>query len=140
MKIYNTASRKKEIFTSINKKQVTIYVCGVTPYDTTHLGHAFTYVSFDALIRYLKYKGYEVNYTQNVTDIDDDVLRKAKETNRDWIELGNFWTNKFLNDLNFPPTFGILLKPVRRIGEEKVASVITFPIKLSIIFVEQTES
>jgi len=101
MKIYNTLSRKKEIFVPINNKEVNIYVCGVTPYDTTHLGHAFTYVSFDSLIRYLKFKGYKVNYTQNVTDIDDDVLRKAKETNTNWIELGNFWTDKFLKDLNF---------------------------------------
>src|ERR1035437_7158693 len=101
MKIYNTLSRKKEIFVPIKNKEVSIYVCGVTPYDTTHLGHAFTYVSFDLLIRYLKFKGYKVNYTQNVTDIDDDVLRKAKETNTNWIELGNFWTDKFLKDLNF---------------------------------------
>lgn len=108
MKIYNTLSREKENFIPIKNKEVSIYVCGVTPYDTTHLGHAFTYVSFDALIRYLKFKGHKVNYTQNVTDIDDDVLRKAKETNVNWIELGNFWTDKFLNDLNFlnvfPPT------------------------------------
>jgi L-cysteine:1D-myo-inositol 2-amino-2-deoxy-alpha-D-glucopyranoside ligase len=108
MKIYNTLSREKENFVPIKNGEVSIYVCGVTPYDTTHLGHAFTYVSFDALIRYLKFKGYKVNYTQNVTDIDDDVLRKARETNVNWIKLGNFWTDKFLHDLNFlnvfPPT------------------------------------
>ncbi len=85
-----------------------MYVCGITPYDTTHLGHAFVYTSFDALTRYLQYKGFKIDYTQNVTDIDDDILRKAKEENRDWRELGQFWTNKFLNDLKFlnllPPT------------------------------------
>ncbi len=108
MKLYNTFSRKKEEFSPIESKTVKIYVCGITPYDTTHLGHAFTYVFFDALIRYLKYKGYKVNYTQNVTDIDDDILKKAKEENINWVELGNFWTDNFLNDLNFlnvfPPT------------------------------------
>ncbi len=108
MKLYDTLSRKKEELVPIKNNQVSIYVCGITPYDTTHLGHAFTYVFFDALIRYLKFKGYKVNYTQNVTDIDDDVLKKAKETSMNWIELGNFWTDNFLKDLNFlnvfPPT------------------------------------
>jgi L-cysteine:1D-myo-inositol 2-amino-2-deoxy-alpha-D-glucopyranoside ligase len=101
MKLYNTLSRKKEDFTPIKNGEISIYVCGITPYDTTHLGHAFVYVSFDALIRYLSFKKYKTNYTQNVTDIDDDILRKAKEENRDWKELGQFWTDKFLNDLKF---------------------------------------
>ncbi len=108
MKLYNTLTRKKEDFKPIKSKEVSIYVCGITPYDTTHLGHAFVYVSFDALIRYLNYKNYKINYTQNVTDIDDDILRKAKEENKDWKEIGKFWTDKFLNDLKFlnvlPPT------------------------------------
>lgn len=85
-----------------------MYVCGITPYDTTHLGHAFTYVFFDVLFRYFRFKGYEVNYTQNVTDIDDDILKRAKEEKRDWKELGNFWTGKFMKDMKalnvLPPT------------------------------------
>src|ERR1035437_3781316 len=101
MKIYNTLSREKENFVPIKSNLVSIYVCGITPYDTTHLGHAFVYMSFDVLIRYLRYKGFDINYAQNVTDIDDDVLRKAKEENRDWQELGKYWTDKFLNDLKF---------------------------------------
>lgn len=108
MELYNTLSRKKERFETIKPGEVNIYVCGITPYDTTHLGHAFTYISFDVLIRYLRFKGYKVNYTQNVTDIDDDILRKAKEQKKDWQELGKFWTDRFLNDLKFlnvfPPT------------------------------------
>ncbi|MHB0859040.1 MAG: cysteine--tRNA ligase [Anaerolineae bacterium] len=78
---------------------VTIYVCGITPYDTTHLGHAFTYLSFDVLIRYWEYLGYTVRYVQNVTDIDDDVLRKGKELGEDWLQLGNRWTRHFIEDL-----------------------------------------
>lgn len=85
-----------------------MYVCGITPYDTTHLGHAFTYVFFDALIRYFRFKGYSVEYTQNVTDIDDDILKRAKQEGKDWQKLGDFWTKKFLHDLNalhvIPPT------------------------------------
>ncbi|MBI4084594.1 MAG: cysteine--tRNA ligase [Candidatus Levybacteria bacterium] len=99
MRLYNSQSRKIEIFKSRESKKVTMYVCGITPYDTTHLGHAFTYICFDALFRYLEYKGYKVTYVQNVTDIDDDILKRAKETNRDWKELGEYWTKKFLNDL-----------------------------------------
>ena len=108
MKLYNSLSKTKEEFKALKPNEASIYVCGITPYDTTHLGHAFTYISFDALIRYLKYKGYTVNYTQNVTDIDDDILRKAKEENEDWRKFGEFWTKRFLNDLHFlnvlPPT------------------------------------
>lgn len=82
-----------------HKDTVTMYVCGITPYDTTHVGHAFTYMAFDLLRRYLAFKGYQITYTQNVTDIDDDILRKAKEVGKDWQELGQFWTDKFLNDM-----------------------------------------
>lgn len=78
---------------------VTIYVCGITPYDTTHLGHAFTYLSFDVLIRYWEYLGYRVRYVQNVTDIDDDVLRKAREVGEDWWALGNRWTSHYIEDM-----------------------------------------
>lgn len=75
-----------------------MYVCGITPYDTTHLGHAFTYIFFDALNRFLGFEGLQVIYTQNVTDIDDDILKRAAETNQDWRELGDYWTKQFLND------------------------------------------
>lgn len=106
--LYNSLTRKKEKFVPLEDKKVKMYVCGITPYDTTHLGHAFTYVSFDVLVRYLIYKGYQVVYTQNVTDIDDDILRKSKEEKRDWKTLGNFWTEKFLRDMKslnvLPPT------------------------------------
>jgi len=83
----------------MRRGKVKVYVCGVTPYDTTHLGHAFTYVFFDTLIRYLSSTGLDVIYTQNVTDIDDDVLRKSKEKGRDWKEFGEFWTKRYLTDM-----------------------------------------
>ncbi|MDO8658304.1 MAG: cysteine--tRNA ligase [Candidatus Levybacteria bacterium] len=99
MRLYNSKTRKKELFTPLGNKTVKMYVCGITPYDTTHLGHAFTYVFFDVLKRYLEYKEYKVIYTQNVTDIDDDILKKAKEQGKDWMELGKFWTERFLSDM-----------------------------------------
>jgi L-cysteine:1D-myo-inositol 2-amino-2-deoxy-alpha-D-glucopyranoside ligase len=101
MKLYNSLGQRVEEFKLLKKGAVSIYVCGITPEGPTHLGHAFTYLSFDVLIRYFQYKGFSVNYTQNVTDIDDDILKKAKEENKDWQGLGQFWTEKFLNDLRF---------------------------------------
>jgi cysteinyl-tRNA synthetase len=100
MKLFNTLTQSLEIFVPLEDKKVRIYVCGVTPYDTTHLGHAFTYVSFDTLIRYLEFLGYTVNYVQNVTDIDDDVLRKARELGIAWDALGKRETERFLNDMD----------------------------------------
>ena len=77
MRLFNTpqptASR-----TASTGDAVTLYVCGITPYDTTHLGHAFINVVYDTLRRYLRWRGQPVRYVQNVTDIDDDILRKAK--------------------------------------------------------------
>ncbi len=99
MKLFNTLTQSLETLTPLDNT-VRLYVCGVTPYDITHLGHAFTYVSFDTLIRYLEYSGYAVNYVQNVTDIDDDVLRKARELGLPWDELGRRETERFLRDMD----------------------------------------
>jgi len=78
MRLFNTLSQNVEPLVP-RKNRVTLYVCGITPYDTTHLGHAFINVIYDSLVRYLRWRGVEVIYTQNVTDIDDDILRKARE-------------------------------------------------------------
>jgi L-cysteine:1D-myo-inositol 2-amino-2-deoxy-alpha-D-glucopyranoside ligase len=82
-----------------DRRTIGLYVCGVTPYDTGHLGHAFTYVSFDVLHRYLEYLGHEVTYVQNLTDVDDDMLRKARETGEDYLALGNRWVTTFLTEM-----------------------------------------
>ncbi len=79
LKIYNTLTRKKEIFKPREGKKVNIFVCGPTVYDFSHLGHARTYIIFDILSRYLKKKGYKVFYLQNITDIDDKIIKRAKE-------------------------------------------------------------
>jgi cysteinyl-tRNA synthetase len=99
MQLTNTFGMRKETFTPRYNK-VGIYVCGVTPYDTTHAGHAFTYISFDVLIRYLRYQGLDVTYVQNVTDIDDDILRKAKQVGLTWDELGRRETQRFREDMD----------------------------------------
>jgi L-cysteine:1D-myo-inositol 2-amino-2-deoxy-alpha-D-glucopyranoside ligase len=98
MKLYNSLTRSKEEF-SPHGPEVTVYVCGITPYDTTHLGHAFTYTVYDQLIRYLELQGTRVRYTQNVTDIDDDILKRAGESGEDWRALGQRWTEHFIDDM-----------------------------------------
>ncbi len=98
LRLYNEQSGRLEQFDPLGDV-VTLYVCGITPYDTTHLGHAFTYLSFDVLVRYWEYKGYRVRYAQNVTDIDDDILRKSGETGQNWLVLGNRWVAHYIRDM-----------------------------------------
>ena len=98
MKLYNTLSQQLEEFDP--RAQLTrLYVCGVTPYDTTHLGHAATYCAFDVLIRYIEYQGGTVIFTENVTDIDDDTIREAPKRGTNWRDLGNYWTAHFIRDM-----------------------------------------
>jgi L-cysteine:1D-myo-inositol 2-amino-2-deoxy-alpha-D-glucopyranoside ligase len=76
-----------------------IYVCGITPYDTTHLGHAFTYVVFDTLVRALRAAGQPVRYVQNVTDVDDDIIRRARELGTTWDHLAAKETALYVDDM-----------------------------------------
>lgn len=101
MQLYNPLTKALEPFRpdAHPGDTLTVYVCGITPYDTTHLGHAFTYTNADVLIRYLEYLGFNVRYVQNVTDIDDDILRRAKKEGGDWLEVGNRWTRHFIEDM-----------------------------------------
>jgi L-cysteine:1D-myo-inositol 2-amino-2-deoxy-alpha-D-glucopyranoside ligase len=121
MKLYNSLTKQKEEFKPFYENKVSLYACGITPYDTTHLGHAFTYMFFDCLVRYLKYKKYEVKYVQNVTDIDDDILKRAQKENKNWQELGKFWTDKFLTDLK---NLNILLPDVYVKATDSIDSII----------------
>ena len=79
LQIYNTLTRRKEVFTPIEPGRVRMYVCGMTVYDYCHLGHARVMVAFDVITRYLRHRGYDVTYVRNVTDIDDKILRRADE-------------------------------------------------------------
>jgi L-cysteine:1D-myo-inositol 2-amino-2-deoxy-alpha-D-glucopyranoside ligase len=78
---------------------VRVYVCGITPYDTTHLGHAATFLQADALVRVLRHLGRRVHYVQNVTDIDDSILARARRTGVDWRALGDEQTARYLEDM-----------------------------------------
>ena len=79
MKIFNTLSRRKEEFVPIEPGKVKMYVCGPTVYNFIHIGNARPMIVFDTVRRYFEYKGYEVNYVSNFTDVDDKIIRKAIE-------------------------------------------------------------
>lgn len=87
LSIYNTLRREKQPFKPLQEGKVSMYVCGMTVYDYCHLGHARVLVAFDIIHRYLRAKGYEVNYVRNITDIDDKILNRANENQEDYRDL-----------------------------------------------------
>ena len=99
MQVYDTRSGRLEPLTPRGDTPLGIYVCGVTPYDTTHVGHAMLFLTFDIFIRYVRALGMTTTYVQNVTDIDDDILRKAGELGVKWNELAERETAKFRQDM-----------------------------------------
>lgn len=109
LQLYDSFSREKREFKPLNPSKVSIYVCGITPNNATHLGHAFNYVAFDVLFRLLKHKGYAVTYVQNATDINDgdDVIKQARDEGITWQEIARRWIDHFhtqMRALNVLPT------------------------------------
>ncbi|QJC32323.1 cysteine--tRNA ligase [Enterobacteriaceae endosymbiont of Donacia dentata] len=100
LKIFNTLSKKKKKFYPINKKIVKMYVCGVTPYDICHIGHARTFIIFDIIIRYLKFLGYKTKYVRNITDIDDKIIDIAKKKKQNINDITKKIINKISQDFN----------------------------------------
>lgn len=96
LQIHNTLTRQKEEFKPIHANKVSVYVCGVTVYDYCHLGHARTYVSADVIIRYLRFRGYDVTYVRNITDVDDKIIKRANEAG----ENINALTDRFINAMH----------------------------------------
>jgi len=98
--IYNTMTRAKELFTPQVEGKVGMYVCGVTVYDLSHIGHARVYVAFDAAYRYLKHLGYEVTYVRNFTDVDDKIIKRANERGEDPIALAARFIDEYYVDMD----------------------------------------
>jgi len=96
LKIYNTYTRKKEDFTPLNGKRVNFYACGPTVYDYFHIGNARPLIMFDVFRRYLEFKGFDVNYIVNITDVDDKIIRKANEEGVDFKTVTRKYTDAFL--------------------------------------------
>ncbi|WP_058486082.1 cysteine--tRNA ligase [Defluviitalea phaphyphila] len=98
MKIYNTLTKKKEEFIPLEKNTIKMYVCGPTVYNYIHIGNARPYIIFDTVRRYFEYKGYEVKYVQNFTDIDDKIIKKANEENKTAMEIAEKYIAEALKD------------------------------------------
>lgn len=100
MKLFNSYSNKLEEFKPIENNKVKMYVCGPTVYDNAHLGHARCYITWDVLYRYLKFKGYDVTYCRNVTDVDDKILKKADTEGKTPEEVSSYWYKMFTESMN----------------------------------------
>jgi len=98
LRVHNTLTRKKEVFKP-KGKNVKFFVCGITPYADSHIGHAKTYVQFDFIVKYLRYRGFDVFYLQNVTDIDDKILVRAKTTKTEWKKISRKFEKAFMANM-----------------------------------------
>ncbi|MCX6722929.1 MAG: cysteine--tRNA ligase [Candidatus Staskawiczbacteria bacterium] len=99
MKIYNTLSHKKDLLKPINGKKINLFVCGPTVYDYSHIGHAKAYIVFDCFVKYLRYCGYDVFYLQNITDIDDKIIARAREKGVSAKDLAMAFEKEYLKDM-----------------------------------------
>ena len=97
--LYNTLTRKKEEFVPIKDKKVGMYVCGITAYDSCHLGHARAAVVFDVIVRYLRYRGYDVTYVRNYTDVDDKIINRANKDGVSCKEISERYIKEYEDDM-----------------------------------------
>lgn len=130
LKLYNTRTRSLEIFRPLRGNAVRIYVCGLTPSAQAHLGHARSFLFFDLLRRFLKHKGYEVTYVQNVTDIDDRSINRARETGEDWRAIVGAYYDSFKASMrrldvmpfDFEPYATQYIEPIEAMIRELIAT------------------
>jgi len=99
IKIYNTLTRKTELFVPLKDNEVRMYVCGPTVYNYFHIGNARSFIVFDTFRNFLKYSGYKVTFVQNITDIDDKIINKANEENTTWDMISKKYTEAFFEDI-----------------------------------------
>ncbi|MFP3870644.1 MAG: cysteine--tRNA ligase, partial [Syntrophobacteria bacterium] len=100
IRIFNTLSNQKEIFTPVQPGRVRMYVCGITAYDFCHIGHARSAVVFDIIYRYLQYRGYDVMYVRNFTDLDDKIIKRAQEEGTSSQAIAERYTRVFYEDMD----------------------------------------
>ena len=98
MKVFNTLTRQKEDFIPLNEGKVNMYACGPTVYDYIHIGNARPLIVFDCLRRYFEWRGYEVNFVQNFTDIDDKIIKRANEQGVDYVTISERYINEYWTD------------------------------------------
>ena len=122
MRIFNTLSGKKEAFKPIHENSVRMYICGMTVYDDTHMGHARTFLSFDLIVRYLRNIGFKVTYVRNITDVDDKIISRAKELNIDPTDLVQKYINSMQEDFE---SLGMINPDLEPRATENINSIIS---------------
>lgn len=121
MQIYNSQTHRKETFEPIEQGKVRMYVCGPTVYDQIHIGNARTFLSFDVIRRYLQYKGYQVTFAQNLTDVDDKIINRANEEGRTAAEVAEEFSAAFIEQMH---RFGIADPDIRPRATREIAAMI----------------
>ena len=121
MQIYNTATRRKEELVTHEPGKVAMYACGPTVYNYIHIGNARTFLIFDMVRKYLKYRGYEVAFVQNITDVDDKIIKRAQEEGKTPEEIAAFYTKAFIDNMH---TFGIDDPDVRPRATQEIPEMI----------------
>ncbi|MCO6450298.1 MAG: cysteine--tRNA ligase, partial [Caldilineales bacterium] len=99
LRVYNTLTRQKETFVTLDEGVVRMYVCGPTVYDDAHIGHAMSAIVFDVIRRYLEFKGYDVRHVMNFTDVDDKIINRARESGRAANELAQGYVDAFVEHM-----------------------------------------
>jgi cysteinyl-tRNA synthetase len=99
IRIYNTLTRRVELFQPLEKGKVSIYVCGPTVYDYSHIGHARAYIAFDVIVRYLRFRGFDVKYVLNITNVEDKIINRAREEHVDPVALARKFETIFFEDM-----------------------------------------
>lgn len=123
MKIYNTLTRQKETFISLEENKIKMYVCGPTVYNFFHIGNARPFMIFDAFRNYMEYRGYEVTYVQNFTDVDDKIIKRANEEGISPIEVAEKYIAEYFKDAD---ALGIKRATVHPRVTENIENIITF--------------
>lgn len=127
IKIYDTMAREKRPFTPVCEGKVGMYVCGPTVYNYIHIGNARTFISFDTIRRYLMWRGYDVTFVQNVTDVDDKIIAKAQEEGCSAAEVAAEYTQAFIDDMR---AAGVLDPDIRPRATEEIDAMIALVKKL----------
>ena len=127
IKIYDTKAREKRPFVPVADGKVNMYVCGPTVYNYIHIGNARTFISFDTIRRYLIWRGYEVKFVQNITDVDDKIIKKANEEGRSASEVAAEYAQAFIDDMR---AAGVMDPDVRPRATEEIDEMIALVEKL----------
>ena len=121
IRLYDTKLRRKVDFTPLVEGKVSMYVCGPTVYNRIHIGNARTFISFDMIRRYLQWRGFDVTFVQNVTDVDDKIIKRANEEGRTAAEVAAEYTEAFIGDMH---AAGVQDPDVRPKATEEIPAMI----------------